>query len=111
MCPLKEPPLVSTSLDKVKAIRERPEPKIIINARSFHDLPSFYKRFIRHFSSIIALITDSLKKGSLQWTSKVASAFMDLKDRMASAPVLRHPDFNKVFKVACDASGMALAAS
>ena len=67
-------------------------------------MASFYRRFIRHFSSITVPITDCLKKGSFQWTSKSALVFRDIKDRMASAPVLRHPDYSKVFEVACDAS-------
>jgi len=89
---------ISADPDKVKAIREWPEPKAITEARSFHGVASFYRRFIKHFSSIMAPITDCPKKGSFQWTSNGALAFRDIKNRMASAPILRHPE------VACDAS-------
>jgi len=34
----------------------------------------------------------------------VSIAFRETKERMSFAPVFRHPDFNKVFEVACDAS-------
>jgi len=88
---------ISADPDEVKAIKEWPEPKIINEARSFHGLTSFYTRFIRRFSSIMAPVTDYLRKGSFQWTSNAALAFRDMKERMVSAPILRHPNFSKVF--------------
>ena len=93
---------------KIKSIVEWPVPRTVRDIHSFHSLATFYRRFIRGFSSIIALMTDCLRKGSFNWTSIANRAFLDIKDKMTQAPTLRLPDFFKVFEVACDASEIGI---
>ncbi|XP_051149236.1 uncharacterized protein LOC127263957 [Andrographis paniculata] len=53
---------VSVDEEKIKAIQEWPTPTTIRDVRSFHGLASFYRRFVRNFSTIAAPLTAITKK-------------------------------------------------
>ena len=56
----------------------------------------------------MAPIIECLKNKEFQWSNAASQAFREIKVRMTKAPVLRYPDFTKVFEVACDASGVGI---
>lgn len=97
--------------EKVKAIKEWPTPKGITEVRRFHGLASFYRRFVKEFSTIAAPLTEIIKKKvGFHWGSDQANAFATLKEMLCSTPVVALPDFNKTFEIECDALGIGIEA-
>ncbi|PKA55669.1 putative mitochondrial protein [Apostasia shenzhenica] len=99
---------VSADPEKVSAIVSWPIPQSIHDICSFHGMTTSYRRFIREFSTIVAPITDCIRKGSFDWMKAAAKAFEEIKIKMTKALVLRLPDFLKVFEVSCNASGVGI---
>jgi hypothetical protein len=91
--------------EKVKAIRDWPTPKSVSEVRSFHGLASFYRRFVKDFSTIAAPLTEIMKKSvGFKWNDEQDKAFNLLKDKLCLTPVLALPDFMRTYKISTSKS-------
>ena len=96
---------------KVEAIRRFPAPSCRKGLQRFLGMVGYYRRFVPHYSTLLAPLTDLLqKRKKWQWSGACDRAFVDLKEVLCSLPVLRAPDFNKPFALAVDASKVGVGA-
>jgi hypothetical protein len=87
------------------AMVEWPKPKSLKALRGFLGLTGYYRKFIRGYGSIVAPLTDLLKKNAFAWNEVAETTFEELKAAVTNPLVLMLPNFNLLFVVECDASG------
>ena len=65
---------------KIKAIQEWPTPKSVGDIRSFHELASFYRRFVPNFSVLALPLNELVKKNvAFTWGERQEQVFALLK--------------------------------
>ncbi len=83
---------------KVVAILEMPNPTNVHTLRNFIILCNYYRIYVQDFSTIVHPLYALLKKHvTWTWSEEVQEAFNTLKEKLPEFPILRRPDFNKVF--------------
>lgn len=91
--------------DKVRPILDAPEPRNVIELRSFIGMLSHYRRFLPNISQTLEPLYILLHKGaSWTWGSTQRKAFDSAKTLLGSSSFLVHFDPNKPILIQCDAS-------
>ncbi|KAL0167267.1 hypothetical protein M9458_039111, partial [Cirrhinus mrigala] len=98
---------------KVEAVLNWPIPTTVKEVQRFIGFANFYRRFIKNFISVVALLTALTKRGGIKIHTgpETAGAFQDLKCRFTSAPILSIPDPERPFVVEVDASEVGIGAN
>ncbi|GBG68215.1 hypothetical protein CBR_g2766 [Chara braunii] len=96
---------LSPEASKVVAVREWPQPQTVRDIRSFMGLASYYRKFIRNFSSIATPLTNLLAKDvPFRWSTTCQLAFSRLKKALTQTLVLKLPDPTLPFVLTTNAS-------
>ena len=91
--------------DKVKAIRDAPQPRNTQELRSFLGLVNFYGKFIPNASQLLAPLYQLLRHGQRWcWGKAQESAVKKVKGVLSSDKVLVHFQSEKEVVLICDAS-------
>nr|KYP59382.1 Retrovirus-related Pol polyprotein from transposon 17.6 [Cajanus cajan] len=95
--------------EKIKAIQDWAAPKSVGEVRNFHGLASFYKRFVKDFSTLANPFNELVKKDiPFIWGEAQEKAFQTLKEQLTNTTILALPNFAQTFEQECDASDFGI---
>ncbi|XP_047494974.1 uncharacterized protein LOC125043064 [Penaeus chinensis] len=102
---------VAPNREKVVVIMETPAPRTIKEVRCVLGATGFFKKHTEGYANNAAPLHLILKKGQRwKWEEEQQQAFVKLKGKLATAPVLKQPDFTRPFELHTDASSLAFGA-
>ncbi|GBO14251.1 Retrovirus-related Pol polyprotein from transposon 412 [Araneus ventricosus] len=102
---------VKTDREKIKAVVDWPLPETVHNLRSFRGLCTYYRRFVKNFSTIARSLHKLTKaKSNFNWTDECEKYFNSLKQAFTSAPILTYPRIDKDFILDKDTSNEGIGA-
>jgi hypothetical protein len=91
--------------DKIKTILEWERPQDVQGIQQFNGFCNFYCRFIKGFLKILKPLYCLTQKDCVwEWTDACERAFKELKDTVATDPILAHFDRAKTSYIEADAS-------
>ncbi|GBO28078.1 Retrovirus-related Pol polyprotein from transposon 412 [Araneus ventricosus] len=96
---------------KIKAAVDWPRPDKIHDLRSFLGLCTYYRRFVKHFSTIarpLHKLTEA--KSNFNWTDECEKSFNILKQALTSAPILTYHRIDKDLILDTDAGNEGIGA-
>ncbi len=86
-------------------------PTNVKEVRRFLGMCGFYRKHIENFSSLASPLTNLTRKNQpFEWTKECDNAFMELKDRVTSPPILAKANLTQQFFLETDDSQNHVAA-
>jgi hypothetical protein len=96
---------IQVNPEKVECVLAMPPPQNVKGLQSFLGLCNYYSKFIPSYAKICKPFFKLLRKDvGYVWSDECEQAFVTLKQRLTSAPVLSTPDYKKPFSIHTDAS-------
>ena len=101
---------ISCDPEKVKAIKDWPQPRDKTELKAFLGLIGYYRKLVPSFAEIaIPLTRLTRKRVQFEWGTEQETAFEELKERLTQPPILAFPMENGgSFLLDVDASGSAI---
>ncbi|GBO12341.1 Retrovirus-related Pol polyprotein from transposon 297 [Araneus ventricosus] len=102
---------VKTDPGKIKAVVDWPRPETVHDLRSFLGLCTYYRCFVKNFSTIsrtLHKLTEA--KSNFNCTEECEKSFNSLKQALTSSPILTYPRTDKDFILDTDASNEGIGA-
>ena len=100
---------VTTDPQKIRDVEKWPIPHAVKQIRSFLGLCSYYRRFVKNFSTIAKPLHRLTEKAvEFKWTKECEESFNTLKTALTSAPVLAFPSERGSFVIDADASNVGM---
>ena len=94
---------------KISAVKSFETPTNVTKLKSFLGLVNYYRKFVRGFAQIAKPLNRLTKKTvPFEWTKEAQEAFVELKRRLTTAPILAHADYSLPFTLTTDASRTAV---
>ena len=95
---------------KVESLVNFPAPKSAAELRRFYGMASYLRRHVSNFARITAPLCGLLNApdASFNWSDAHNQAFLELRSAIANAVQLIHPRFDRPFRIAADASDLAV---
>ena len=100
---------ISCDPEKVRAIKEWPQPRDKTEVKAFLGLIGYYRKLVPSFAEIAIPLTRLTRKSAkFEWGSEQETAFMKLKERLTQPPILSFPmESGGSFLLDVDTSGYA----
>ena len=96
---------------KIKGVADWPLPQTVKDVRAFLGFTGFYRYFVPNYSMIARPLIELTKKAvPFHWETPQRKAFKMLKTLMCRRPILRQPNYKKLFFLATDASAYGVGA-